>query len=224
MNKKNIISLFMAAGFILSGGVLTACSAPKTETPAFEPPPPAPPEAQPEEETTTEDDGETAAELPAHPKVEITMEDGGKILLELDSAAAPVSVENFLQLVSDEYYDGLIFHRVIPRFMIQGGSPDGSGSGGGTKPFKGEFAANGWDNPISHARGVISMARTNEPDSASGQFFITNADRLDLDGNYAAFGRVLDGMDVVDAISATQTDAGDRPVNEIVIKTIRVVE
>ena len=156
--------------------------------------------------------------------VEITMENGGVIKLELDHEAAPITVDNFVELVNDEFYDGLIFHRVISGFMVQGGDPTGTGSGGPGHQIKGEFSSNGWDNPISHKRGVISMARSQNPDSAGSQFFITHGDASFLDGDYAAFGTVVEGMDVVDEIAAVPTDAGDRPLDDVVIKTIRVVE
>ena len=157
------------------------------------------------------------------PKVEITMEDGGKILLELDPTQAPKTVENFLKLVNAKFYDGLTFHRIIPGFMIQGGDPDGTGMGGAPDTVTGEFSSNGISNNISHVLGVISMARSNAPNSASSQFFITNADATFLDGNYAAFGHVISGMDVVDKISAVQTGEDDRPAVPVVIKTIREV-
>lgn len=157
--------------------------------------------------------------------VRITMKDGGVIDLELDEKAAPVTVENFLKLVNDKFYDGLIFHRVIPGFMIQGGDPQGNGMGGPGWQIKGEFKANGWDNPISHKRGVISMARAQDPDSAGSQFFIMHADADYLDGQYAAFGHVVSGMDEVDRIAATPTSRwNDRPYEDQVIETIRVVE
>ena len=137
--------------------------------------------------------------------IRITMKDGGVIDLELNKEAAPVTVENFEKLVRDHFYDGLIFHRVIPGFMIQGGDPEGTGVGGPGWHIKGEFAANGWDNPISHERGVISMARAQDPNSAGSQFFIMHADADYLDGQYAAFGRVISGMDVVDRIASVRT-------------------
>ena len=157
-------------------------------------------------------------------KVEIEMQDGGKIELELDRKNAPITVKNFVSLVSSGFYDGLTFHRIIPNFMIQGGDPQGTGTGGSDKKIKGEFALNGVNNSISHVRGVISMARSNDYDSASNQFFITNSDCPRLDGQYAAFGRVISGMDVVDRISAVQTDGDDRPLEPVVIKSIRVVK
>ena len=158
--------------------------------------------------------------------VRITMKDGGVIDIELDEKAAPITVENFLKLVNDKFYDGTIFHRVIPGFMIQGGDPQGTGMGGPGWTIKGEFAQNGWNNPIRHERGVISMARAMDPDSAGSQFFIMHADADYLDGQYAAFGRVVSGMDVVDRIASVRTNrwAGDRPYKDQVMETVRVVE
>ena len=156
--------------------------------------------------------------------VEITMRDGGVIKLELYPEIAPITVENFTALASEGFYDGLIFHRVINGFMIQGGDPEGTGMGGSGENIKGEFAINGVANNISHVRGVISMARARSYNSASSQFFIVHQDATYLDGQYAAFGRVIEGMDVVDAIAATKTNANDRPLTEQVIETIRVIE
>ena len=157
-----------------------------------------------------------------NPIVTIEMENGGVIKAELYPEVAPNTVANFVNLVQSGFYDGLIFHRVIPGFMIQGGDPQGSGMGGPGYSIKGEFTENGFENKLSHTRGVISMARSMNPDSAGSQFFIMHQDGNFLDGQYAAFGIVTDGMDVVDAIAATQTDANDRPVEDQVIKTIRV--
>ena len=158
--------------------------------------------------------------------VRITMKDGGVIDLELDEKAAPITVENSLKLVNAKFYDGTIFHRVISGFMIQGGDPQGTGMGGPGWTIKGEFAQNGVNNPISHKRGVISMARAMDPDSAGSQFFIMHADGEFLDGQYAAFGHVVKGMDVVDRIASTRTNrwAGDRPYEDQVMETVRVVE
>ena len=153
------------------------------------------------------------------------MKDGGVIDLELDKKAAPVTVENFEKLVKDEFYDGLIFHRVIPGFMIQGGDPEGTGMGGPGWHIKGEFAANGWDNPIAHKRGVISMARAQDPNSAGSQFFIMHGDASYLDGQYAAFGKVVRGIEVVDKIAGVPTSRwNNRPYEDQVIDTIRIVE
>ncbi len=156
--------------------------------------------------------------------VEITMENGGIIRLELYPAVAPITVANFTTLADEGFYDGLIFHRVIENFMIQGGDPEGTGFGGSGKNIKGEFLYNGVQNNISHVRGVISMARSRSFDSASSQFFIVHADATHLDGQYAAFGRVIEGMDVVDAIATTKTNSDDRPLVEQVIKSIRTVK
>lgn len=153
------------------------------------------------------------------------MKDGGVIDLELDKKAAPVTVENFEKLVKDKFYDGLIFHRVIPGFMIQGGDPEGTGMGGPGWHIKGEFAANGWNNPIAHKRGVISMARAQDPNSAGSQFFIMHADASYLDGQYAAFGKVVRGIEVVDKIAGVRTSRwNNRPYEDQVIDTIRIVE
>ena len=154
--------------------------------------------------------------------VKIEMMDGGVITLELDATAAPITVANFEKLVKEGFYDGLIFHRVIAGFMIQGGDPTGTGMGGSEEEIKGEFAMNGVNNPIRHERGVISMARTQVPDSASSQFFICHADAFFLDGQYAAFGKVVDGIEVVDKIANVATDFRDKPVVEQKIKTITI--
>ena len=164
----------------------------------------------------------TAAEGAQNPVATIEMADGGVITLELYPDVAPNTVANFIELANSGFYDGLIFHRVISGFMIQGGDPQGIGIGGPGYSIKGEFAANGFENDLSHERGVISMARANAPDSAGSQFFIMHQDGTFLDGQYAAFGRVTSGIEVVDQIAATQTDANDRPVEDQRIKTIRV--
>ena len=132
---------------------------------------------------------------------EITVKDYGTIKLELDEGAAPITVANFIQLAQSGFYDGLTFHRIMDGFMIQGGDPDGNGTGGSKETIKGEFAKNGVDNPISHVKGTISMARSNDPNSARSQFFITVADATFLDGSYAAFGRVTEGMEVAEQIA-----------------------
>ena len=143
--------------------------------------------------------------------VVIEMENGGKIEIELYPETAPITVKNFEKLVSEGFYDGLIFHRVIPGFMIQGGDPQGTGMGGSNEKIKGEFAANGVNNPLKHTRGVISMARAFDKNSASSQFFIMHADAPHLDGQYAAFGKVVSGIEVVDEIASIPTDYSDRP-------------
>lgn len=155
--------------------------------------------------------------------VKIEMEDGGVIVVKLDPEVAPITVANFKELVAAHYYDGIIFHRVISGFMIQGGDPTGTGMGGSKKTIKGEFRANGVNNPLSHKRGVISMARTNVPDSASSQFFICHADAKFLDGQYAAFGEVVEGIETVDAIAAVKTDYNDKPREEQKMKSVYFV-
>ncbi|WMJ84090.1 peptidylprolyl isomerase [Oscillospiraceae bacterium LTW-04] len=154
--------------------------------------------------------------------VTITMENGGQIKLELSPEHAPITVANFEKLVKEGFYDGLIFHRVIRGFMIQGGCPNGTGTGGPGHQIKGEFAMNGVKNPIKHTRGVISMARSQNPDSAGSQFFIMHEDAPHLDGQYAAFGKVVEGMDVVDAIAGVKVDFSDRPKTEQKIKSITI--
>ncbi len=156
--------------------------------------------------------------------VVIEMESGGRITLEMDRDAAPNTVKNFLYLASNGFYDGLEFHRVISGFMIQGGCPDGTGMGGPGHSIKGEFAANGFNNPLKHKRGVISMARSMNPNSAGSQFFIMHADAPHLDGQYAAFGRVTDGMDVVDEIASVSTDGYDRPMFSMKMKSVKVID
>ncbi len=155
--------------------------------------------------------------------VQIEMENGRVIKVELDHDAAPVTAANFESLVKEGFYDGLIFHRVIKGFMIQGGDPTGTGCGGSGKNIVGEFAMNGHQNPISHVRGVISMARSQNPNSASSQFFIMHADALYLDGQYAAFGKVVEGMDVVDEIADVATDYSDRPVVDMKMKKVTII-
>ena len=146
-----------------------------------------------------------------NPTFKITMENGGVIEGELYPDKAPQSVRNFIDLCDHHFYDGLIFHRVIPGFMIQGGCPEGTGMGGPGYCIKGEFFFNGVKNDLKHKRGVLSMARSSSPNSAGSQFFIMHADAKHLDGQYAAFGKVTSGMDVVDAIASVQTDRSDRP-------------
>lgn len=155
--------------------------------------------------------------------VKIEMENGGVITLELYPDKAPKTVANFEKLVKEGFYDGLIFHRVISGFMIQGGDPTGTGMGGSEEEIPGEFAANGFENPVSHVRGVISMARTNDPNSASSQFFIMHKDGTSLDGQYAAFGKVVDGIEVVDEIAEVETNAMDKPLKEQKIKKATII-
>lgn len=154
----------------------------------------------------------------------IEMENGKKIKIELYPDIAPISCENFEKLINEGFYNGLTFHRVIPGFMIQGGCPNGTGTGGPGWTIKGEFAANGVKNDLKHTRGVLSMARSMMPDSAGSQFFIMHEDAPHLDGQYAAFGKVIEGMDVVDEIAEVPTDYSDKPLEPQVIKQITIVE
>ena len=157
-----------------------------------------------------------------NPIVTITMEDGSVIKAELYPEIAPQSVYNFISLISKGFYNGLTFHRIIAGFMIQGGDPDGNGTGGPGYSIKGEFKMNGVQNNLKHARGVLSMARSMMPDSAGSQFFIMHKSSPHLDGQYAAFGQVIEGMDVVDEIATTKTGFQDRPVEEQKMKTVTV--
>jgi len=142
------------------------------------------------------------------------------IKIELDEKAAPITTQNFIELVNNHFYDGLIFHRIIKGFMIQGGCPLGNGTGGSGKTIKGEFLTNGFNNQLKHTRGTISMARASNPDSASSQFFIMHQDATHLDGNYAAFGHVVEGMDVIDEIASVKTDDRDKPLDPIIMKKV----
>lgn len=156
------------------------------------------------------------------PLVTITMENGDEIEVELYPDIAPNTVDNFITLAEDGFYDGLTFHRIVPGFMIQGGDPNGNGTGGPGYSIKGEFDSNGFDNDLKHDRGVISMARSQDPDSAGSQFFIMTEESPHLDGDYAAFGQVIEGMDVVDDIASTDTDKNDLPEEEQQIKKMEV--
>lgn len=158
----------------------------------------------------------------ANPIVTIEMENGGVIRAELYPEIAPNTVNNFISLVKKGFYDGVIFHRVISGFMLQGGDPKGTGTGGPGYSIRGEFTSNGFRNDLKHSRGVLSMARTMAPNSAGSQFFIMHEDAPHLDGQYAAFGRVTEGLDVVDAIAAVRTDYNDRPRIPQVMKKVTV--
>ena len=192
---KRIFTVLMASVCLL--GIFTGCSGSKTSDGGG-------------------DVGETVM-------VQIEMENGGIIKLELYPEIAPITVENFTKLVSEGFYDGLIFHRVIKDFMIQGGDPEGTGMGGSKDKIKGEFAVNGVKNDLSHERGVISMARSQNYNSASSQFFICHADSKFLDGQYAAFGRVVEGIEVIDEIANVPTNKSDRPKEDVVIKSITLI-
>ncbi len=201
---KKTICLLLLAGLLLN---LCACG---TKAEPEEPADPAP----------------TAVEQGLH-HAEITIKDYGTVKLELDGTVAPLTVANFCKLAGEGFYDGLTFHRIMDGFMIQGGDPTGNGTGGSGKTIKGEFSLNGVDNPISHVKGVISMARANDPNSASSQFFITVADATFLDGSYAAFGRVTEGMEILEQIAkdARPIDnngtipADEQPVIESIVIT-----
>lgn len=152
----------------------------------------------------------------------ITMENGDVMEAELYPSIAPETVKNFVKLIEEKFYDGIIFHRVIPGFMIQGGDPKGNGTGGSKETIKGEFDANGFRNTLKHTRGVLSMARTYDPNSASSQFFIMHKDAPHLDGQYAAFGKITKGIEVVDKIASVKTNFRDKPKTPQVMKTIRL--
>ena len=157
-------------------------------------------------------------------KAIIEMENGGKMTLELYPEKAPITVDNFIKLAKSGFYNGIIFHRVIAGFMIQGGDPTGTGMGGPGHNIKGEFAANGVPNDIAHVRGVISMARAYDPNSAGSQFFIMHADASYLDGQYAAFGKMLDGFETLDEIANVRTNFNDRPLREQRMKSVTIEE
>ena len=199
---KKIIALLLGLMMLCS----LACAKEATSAPAAE-------KTETKEETNVDK---------THPIATITMKDGGVIELELYPEIAPESVKNFISLANSGFYDGLIFHRVIAGFMIQGGDPDGRGTGGPGYSIKGEFSANGVKNDLSHLRGVISMARAQAFDSAGSQFFICHADSQFLDGQYAAFGKVTSGLDVVDRIAKTTTDSRDKPYKDQIMETVRV--
>lgn len=194
---KKVISLMLMFSLVL----MTGCQAKKTS-----------------------DAGANAgtAEGSNNPTVTIAVKDFGDIVVEMDPVAAPNTVKNFMKLASEGFYDGLTFHRVISGFMIQGGDPDGVGTGGPGYSIKGEFNTNGVENPLKHTRGVISMARANTPDSAGSQFFIMHADADFLDGEYAAFGKVISGIEVVDKIAEVSKDAMDKPEADVIIEKMTV--
>ncbi len=155
-------------------------------------------------------------------KIRIVMENGKEMIAELYPETAPKTVENFLSLINEKFFDGIIFHRIIKGFMIQGGDPSGTGMGGSEKTIPGEFAANGFKNDLKHTRGVLSMARTMDPNSASSQFFIMHEDAPHLDGQYAAFGKVIQGIEVVDEIANVKTNFRDKPLEPQRIRTIEL--
>ena len=218
---KKIFAILLALMLVLLTGCATA-PAPEATTAPTEVPteePTAEPTAEPVEAPAAE----ATAAANQKPIATITMKDGGVITLVLYPELAPNTVSNFVTLANEGFYDGLIFHRVISGFMIQGGCPLGTGTGNPGYAIKGEFSANGYTaNVLQHQRGVISMARSQLMDSAGSQFFIMHQTATHLDGQYAAFGRVTEGMEIVDAIAGVQTNSADRPLEDQVIESIRV--
>ena len=207
VNVKNMIMILM----FLSLSVISACSNDQVEE-----------EPNPENEQESEEKQTFKGENEESPIVTMTMENDEEIIIELYPQVAPNTVNNFISLIQDGFYDGLIFHRVIPGFMIQGGDPDGIGTGGPGYSIKGEFTSNDFKNELEHKRGVLSMARSQSPDSAGSQFFIMHEDSSHLDGDYAAFGQVIEGMDVVDEIVSVPTEDQDKPKEDQVIKSMTV--
>lgn len=214
--KKYVMTTFMMLGLITAlvgcgqeGGSTSATSDTQSEITS--------------NEVNQTEAGTEVIPIATTPVATIVVKDYGTITLELYPELAPNTVNNFITLANDGFYDGLIFHRVINGFMIQGGDPQGTGMGGPGYSIAGEFANNGYtQNTLSHVKGVISMARTNDPNSAGSQFFITSEDSTYLDNQYAAFGKVTSGMEVVDAIQNVETDKNDRPLDDVVIESIRV--
>lgn len=202
-----IISILLLAAFVISCGTQNEDEANEQVE-------------QTENETEKNKNGQLSKD--ENPVVTITMENNEKIVIELYPDIAPNTVNNFISLIEEGFYDGLIFHRVIPDFMIQGGDPDGNGTGGPGYSIKGEFDSNGFDNDLKHTRGVISMARSQHPDSAGSQFFIMVSDSPHLDGDYAGFGEVVEGMDIVDSIVSVERADNDKPLEDQVMKKVEV--
>jgi len=207
INFKSISLLLIILGISL----LAACNNEQVEE-----------STEPQEQTDTEEPTTFEGENEEAPIVTMEMENDQKVIIELYPQVAPNTVDNFISLVQDGFYDGLIFHRVIPGFMIQGGDPEGTGSGGPGYSIKGEFESNDFSNELEHNRGVLSMARSQSPDSAGSQFFIIHEDSPHLDGDYAGFGQVIEGMDVIDDIAEVPTNNQDRPEKEQKIKSMTV--
>ncbi|GKU83022.1 peptidylprolyl isomerase [Niallia sp. NCCP-28] len=199
--KKNFLFSFLVIISIVS---LAACGTKK------------------EDKSSDSSNVDYADKIKENPLVTIEMNDGEKIEIELYPKVAPNTVSNFVSLVNKGFYDGLTFHRVIPDFMIQGGDPNGEGTGDPGYSIKGEFSSNGFDNGLKHERGILSMARSNDPDSAGSQFFIMVADQASLDGEYAAFGKVISGMDIVDTIVNVGRDENDKPLEDVIMKKVTV--
>ena len=209
---------------IMIVSVISGCGSEKTDTTVTNAPGHVSSDSEDNNSNETDKikESEDTALSDSNPIVTIEMEDGGIITIELYPDVAPNTVNNFISLINKGYYDGVIFHRVIPGFMIQGGDPDGNGMGGPGYAIKGEFSANGFKNTLAHTRGVISMARTKIPDSAGSQFFIMVNTASYLDGQYAAFGKVLSGMEVVDKIVSAKTNAADKPLTDQRMKKVTV--
>ena len=209
---------------IMIVSVISGCGSEKTDTTVTNAPGHVSSDSEDNNSNETDKikESEDTALSDSNPIVTIEMEDGGIITIELYPDVAPNTVNNFISLINKGYYDGVIFHRVIPGFMIQGGDPDGNGMGGPGYAIKGEFSANGFKNTLAHTRGVISMARTKIPDSAGSQFFIMVDTASYLDGQYAAFGKVLSGMEVVDKIVSAKTNAADKPLTDQRMKKVTV--
>lgn len=221
--KKKFSFLLVLAVLVMG---LSACGGSKSDT-TSETKATKAPKATETAEVTKEPESKTTDTKGKH-HAKIKVKDYGTIEVELDGDTAPITVANFIKLVNEKFYDGLTFHRIISGFMIQGGDPLGNGTGGSDETIKGEFSSNGVENNISHKRGVISMARSSDPDSASSQFFIMHQDSTYLDGEYAAFGKVTKGMSVVDKIceDATPTDGNGtiEKADQPVIESIRMVD
>ena len=221
--KKKFSFLLVLAVLVMG---LSACGSSKSDT-TSETKATKAPKATETAEVTKEPESKTTDTKGKH-HAKIKVKDYGTIEVELDGDTAPITVANFIKLVNEKFYDGLTFHRIMSGFMIQGGDPLGNGTGGSDETIKGEFSSNGVENNISHKRGVISMARSSDPDSASSQFFIMHQDSTDLDGEYAAFGKVTKGMKVVDKIceDATPTDGNGtiEKADQPVIESIRMVD
>lgn len=218
-----MLLVFAAAG--CNGGVVDVDdTTPKVISPEPSVESPVEPSAEPSEDVGDADKNENEEdEEMQYPQVTITMEDGSVMVAELYPEKAPNTVNNFISLVKSGFYDGLIFHRVIEGFMLQGGCPEGTGFGGPGYSIKGEFSSNGFEqNDLLHTPGVLSMARSQKPDSAGSQFFIMTSTSPHLDGDYAAFGKVIEGMDVAYKIETVQTDANDKPKTEQKIKSMTV--
>lgn len=212
MKKKTMLALLSLFLFIF---IVSGCGSQIEEEAEQQ-------EAEIESDTGTNEGDNDNLNKEENPVVTITMENDDQIAVELYPDIAPNTVNNFISLVEDGFYDETIFHRVIPDFMIQGGDPDGTGTGGPGYSIKGEFSSNGFSNDLKHTRGVISMARSQDPDSAGSQFFIMVSDSPHLDGDYAAFGEVIEGMETVDDIVSVERDDHDKPLEDQVMKKIEV--